>query len=344
VWWEDHNLRAAIRWSLLHEPPSKTLELVPAVAGAWYVSGSFTEVVELCSAVLDHDAGGDARLRGWVHYRMVWPLFLSGDPERGFSANHRALAIAQSLGDHALEALACSSEGHMIFLGTGDTDVAMPWYEKGLALCEQDGLTTVKSFPLMTAAMALIGADRDLERARAMIEEGEQLARQVGDHYRLAHLSMDRWMLAIGTSDLVGARAAAETMRDRSRRARNTMYEQMSMVGVGAAQLGLGEVDEAEGAFLSAARLALHDGNLLQLGPALQGLAGVAAVREEHVRAARLWGASRSFVGLFPMVSRMYDQFLHASRAELGDRWDQECEIGHTMAPEDAIDLALDTD
>jgi tetratricopeptide (TPR) repeat protein len=340
---EDHNLRAAIRWSLANEARLQTLELVPAVAAAWYVSGSFAEVVDLCSTVLDGDPGGDARLRGWTHYGMVWASFLGGDPESAFSANRQALAHAEESGDSALEALACASQAHMIFLGTGDTDAAMPWYERSLALCERHRLTTLKSFPLMNAAMALIGAERELDRARAMIEEGEELAREAGDDYRLAHLSMDRWMLALTDSDWAAVLEAAEQSRRRSRRARSTIFEQMSMVGTGAGRLGLGEVNEAEGAFLSAARLALHDGNLLQLGPALQGLSAIAAVRKEHVRAARLWGASLSLVGLFPMVSRSYDRYLRASRVELGGRWDRECELGRALAAEDAVDLALDS-
>lgn len=341
---EDHNLRAAIRWSLAHESRPRTLELVPAVAATWYVTGSFAETVELGTAVLDGDPGGDPRLRGWTHHWTVWPSFLGGHPERAFSANHRALAYAQDSADPLLEAYTCSSEGHMIFLGTGDTEAAMPWYEKSLALCERHGLTNLKAEPLKNAAMALIGADRELDRARAMIEEGEELARESGDDYRLAHLLMDRWLLAVANSDFAGAVEAAERSRQASRRARSTIYEQMSMVGTGVARLGLGQLAEAEGALLSAARLALHEGNFLQLGPALQGLAAVAGLREGHVRAARLWGASLSLVGLFPMVSRSYDRYLRPSKEELGEQWDQECELGRTMSLEDAVDLALDSE
>ena len=44
------------------------------------------------------------------------------------------------------------------------------------------------------------------------------------------------------------------------------------------------------------------------------------------------------------MITRGYERYFAAARAELGDRWDEECAIGRGMGIEEAVDLALDDD
>jgi DNA-binding CsgD family transcriptional regulator len=83
----------------------------------------------------------------------------------------------------------------------------------------------------------------------------------------------------------------------------------------------------------------------------LSGLAGVAALRGDAVRAARLWGSAealRAAIGyplsIFDLSHPDYEGLLDASCSRLGDAtWASALAEGRTMTPEQAIEYALES-
>ncbi|RLE16542.1 MAG: hypothetical protein DRJ50_14930, partial [Actinobacteria bacterium] len=126
-----------------------------------------------------------------------------------------------------------------------------------------------------------------------------------------------------------------------ARQAQNTSWEQINLVALGTGHLLAGSFDDAETALIRAARLALDDGNILQLGVALQALAALAAVLGDGQRAARLLGAGTTLAPFWPLMKHGLGPYLDLAREELGDDFDAGLELGRNLAPADAVTLAL---
>ena len=175
-----------------------------------------------------------------------------------------------------------------------------------------------------------------------MLDEAESILTATGDHYRFGNLFLVRALLCWATDDLPGALDAATEGIRHSRAARATNWEQINLVALGVAHLFADDRIQAEGLLLQAARLALDDGNTLQVGVALQALSALAAAENHPTTAARLLGASTTLVPYWPLMARRYRPFIDRARDQLGDRFDAEVEAGKLLTPDEAVALALD--
>ena len=290
--------------------------------------------------MLEDDDRSEPVLRAGALYRLLWPALFTGDPNRAFEAGQEATELARLAGDGRLQAALSYIYGHMLLLATADTDAALPHYDEALALCEEHGLVFEKVLPLVGAAQALVLADRP-EGVTKMLDQAERILSGTGDHIRLAHLCMDRALLSFALDDIPACLEAATAGVRHGQEGRSTNWEQANLAALGVAHLFLGDLTRAEGCFLRSARLALDEGNTLQAGIPLQGLAALAAAQHRPVIAARLLGAGTGLLPLFPLMARRYDPLLDRARSELGEQFDTEVEAGTRLTPDEAVILAL---
>jgi non-specific serine/threonine protein kinase len=338
---EDHNIRPAIEWSLSNEARSTTLEFANAIGQAWFMRDDLAELVRVLETMLQDDDGSEPGRRAWALLRLIWPTLVSGDPDRGFAALAESIELSRLAGDLRLQAVLSYHQGQMLTVGTGDVDAALPHYEHSLALCSQLGLEFERASPIIGTAQALALADRT-DGLAEMLDEAESILTATPDHYRFGNLLMVRAMLCWATDDLPGMIDAATEGIRHSRAARATNWEQANLVVLGGAHLFSDDRIQAEGLLLQAARLALDDGNILQVGIALHALCGLAAAEDHPTAAARLLGASATLVPFWPLMARRYGPLLDRARDELGDRFDAEVEAGRHLTPQEAVALALD--
>ena len=338
---EDHNIRPAIEWSLTNEPRSTTLEFANAIGLAWFIRGDFAELVRVLEAMLEDDDGSEPGRRAWALLRLIWPTLLSGDPDRGLAALAEAIELSRLAGDERQQAVLAYMQGQMITIGTGDIDAALPHYEHSLALCSQLGLDFEKVWAILGTAQALAFADRP-DGIAEMLDEAESILTGTGDHYRLGNLYLVRGLLCWAIDDQPGLIDAATEGVRHGRAARATNWEQVNLAMLGGAHLFSDDRPQAEGLLFQAARLALDDGNILQVGVALQALSALAAAEDHPTTAARLLGASIALVPFWPLMARRYGRFIDRARDQLGDRFDAEVEAGKLLTPDEAVALALD--
>ena len=175
-----------------------------------------------------------------------------------------------------------------------------------------------------------------------MLDEAESILTATGDHYRFGNLFMVRALLCWATDDQPGMIDAATEGIRHSRAARATNWEQINLVVLGGPISSPMTASKQRVSCSKAARLALDDGNTLQLGVALQGLSALAAAEDHPTAAARLLGASTTLVPYWPLHARRYGPFIDHARDELGDRFDAEVEAGKHLTPDQAVALALD--
>jgi len=343
---EAHNLDAALRWSLERDDPARTLELVDAVGELWYRRGQLQDLVELVDSLLERGTDLPPARRGWATLRIVWPLFLGGDQERALARVDEARELLETSGDRAGVAAALHARAHMITLATGDIDEALRGYRAAVELSRTAGAELDGATALAEAAQALALADRPEATLLGMtvpemLDAAERALVTAGDDQGLAHVALSRWLLAAALDDPAAVRHAADDCLAHARAADSRIFEQMGVLGHGVADLLAGELEPAALHVLGAARLALDDGNLLQLGPALQCLAGIAGAHDDAVDAARLWGAATRLAPAWPLIARtVHGRFVAPACAALGDRLDDEIEAGRAMDPAAALDLA----
>jgi hypothetical protein len=235
-----------------------------------------------------------------------------------------------------------TARAHSLLLGLGDIEHALPLYVQALAACGPADRPWEYITARLGMAQALVLADRP-DGVAEMLDETEALLREHSDDGQLAHLGLDRALLAWCVGDLASIRVAADAGQRHARAAGNSAWAQINLTAAGFGSLLTGDIPDAEIALIRAVRLALGDRNATQLGIALQGLAAVAARRGSSVTAARLLGAGTAITPPWPLMQRGLEPFWHDVRADLGTRFDEEIDRGRELAPNDALSLALET-
>jgi predicted ATPase/DNA-binding CsgD family transcriptional regulator len=200
---EIDNLRAAFGWSRENADNEKALKLASALQPLWLARGRIQEGLTWFNAVFrqettpDHEAIAPVRARALADKAVLdsWVgISSTGDAEQ-------ALAIARAVDDPALLARALYACGSAAVF---NPEVARPYFAEAIGLARTLGdrwrLSQILS---RQAHMAFVAGDPIA--ARAIAEEGRDLADAIGDRFDSRQC---RWRLAgaqMMQADLVGA-------------------------------------------------------------------------------------------------------------------------------------------
>ena len=309
---EIDNLRAALTWSLERQPDSlpseertgKGLELMLHVWPLWLYRGYFLEGSEWMNQFLTaHTASTPARARA---------LLLAGDfaRYRGDNATHAAfiqesLALSRKLDDKKRIAWA------LMEMGLVESDLlhysqAISWLSEARDLFQElkEALWVYRTTFLMAETSV---ADRKLESARSLWEQGLDLCREQND----------RWHIGWGLEGL----GNVERLEGRLEQAREFYTESLN--------IRVNVMDKVGIIFL------------------VQAFAQLVATQKLFECAAVLWGAAEQLrqtlnLQLPPAREDLYTSLIPDARAQLGEEvftsaWAQ----GRRMDVQQAIDFAL---
>lgn len=339
---EDHNLRAAIEWFLAGDRAEDALAFAPAIGHVWYVQGDLAGCRELLTRLLRSPGDVPPELRARAHLRLAWPTFLGGDMEGGFAHCREAERAFEAAGDAAGVAHTLRDRAHMLLLGAGDTDAALPLYRRAIELLDAPGSEHDRAWVQITMAQALLLADRETPELVEALDEAEVALVGASDARGLAHLSMDRVFVAYAADDMEALERAAHAEIGYSRSVGDTVYEQIGLIALGLLAAVYDRTPDrrrAEALLQRAMHLAWDTGNLLQLGIALQAVAAVTVAQDARA-AARLWGAAMALSPAWPLFQRRYGELVDPYRRELGDDFDREVQAGGALDPEASMELA----
>ncbi len=244
---ERRNLDAAIDWYVEHRP-AHVLAFARALGRLWFMHDDMASTADRLEALISAaEAAGQSNHgeEGWAWIRLGWPRFLTGDFVGGFEAMERAEKLCGEAGDELGLSQSTKGQAHMVLLGSADTEAALGLYRRSLDHARRAGQPVAVAWVLVEAAQSLILADRTDEEVQLMLDEAQEIFEQVGDHYGLSHLWMDRMMADYALGDLDSATLACEAGIEEQRRCGNRMYEQVLRTGLGAAAVHQGDLDSA---------------------------------------------------------------------------------------------------
>jgi predicted ATPase/DNA-binding SARP family transcriptional activator len=335
---EDHNLRAAIAWYLAEDDAAAALAFAEAVGWAWYVRGDLASCRRVLGQLLEHAADAPPGLRATAEQRLTWPTFLGGEPTAAMAACRAAQEDFERAGDQGGVAHALRDEAHMILLGTGDTERALPLYRRAIELLGEVGDEHQRAWAQITMAQAILLADQAEPWVEELLDEAEATLGADGDRLGLAHVAMDRVFVAYARGDLAGVERAAVAEIGHSRAVNDVVYEQIALVALGIVAASRGRMARSHQLMLRGAELAWEAGNLPQFGIAVQGAATTIAA-DDPVRAARLWGAARTLIPPWPLFLRRYGEALEPARRALGASFDESVDEGDRLDPTETLAL-----
>ncbi len=310
-----------------------------ALGAVSYATGDLAGSVRLLDQALGLQIHSEGRL-GWAHFNLVWPLVLLGAHDRAAYELDRAAAAADRLGDHRLSASTTLARAHSLFLLLGDIEGTQPLYERALSIATPETAPLERVGALLGLAQALVLSDRPEGVAELLAEAGALLDVHPDEGMR-AHACLDEALLAWCRGDLVDIQDPATRGQDHADAAGTSFWKQINLTAEGVGLLVVGDLTAAEITLVRAARMALVDGNMVQFGIPLQGLAAVAALRGEHSKAALLLGAGAAGTPDWPLLRRGLAAYIDPVRRALGDDFESSFETGRQIDARDALALAL---
>ena len=335
------NVQAALEWALEEQHAEDALALCVALGEYWLMGYHYTREVESIDRALGLP-GADAqpRLRALAlchRHKALGPLGRRDEQAGGLDD---AEAAARRVGDPALLAHVLEVQAtHRHVLER--TEVAIPLADEAIRLARLAGEEWGIALAIATRAKMV----DDAETLRADVERAARLLEQAGNIYDLAGLLADSAYAAVclgrdrDANELV-ARAAPIT------RELDNRYMWMLLQGnIGVAALMTGDIDAADQAFREELRLGREMAVVTFATEGLEGLAAVAAAREELERTARLYGAAgaqRHGEPSYPVEERMWQLIFEPAQGRLGDeKWDAGVRDGAAMSHDDAVAYAL---
>jgi non-specific serine/threonine protein kinase len=194
---EHDNLRAALRWTLDHEPAEAGLQATAAMFRFWERQGLSSEGRAWLEQALSR-AGDDAppKFHGRVLSALANFYWRGGEPARARPLTERALELARAAGDARGETWALFSLG-MIAYFLGESDAAVGYLETCLPLAQQANLLVLQSLTLTFIGRILLWAKGpDHPRVAQALKSSFVLAAAAESRYATGHMLLTQGDLA----------------------------------------------------------------------------------------------------------------------------------------------------
>lgn len=237
----------------------------------------------------DHEEGAASGLK--IAGALLWYWFGRGEYTEGREHLERALQRGTDA-PPALRGRALNGAGAMAH-GMGDYERAVDYHAQALAIFRALDEKREVAFSLAGLGAQQVCLCR-FEEARATLEEGLTLARELGDRWVMGLLLLN---LAEAVWHL-GEKAIAEALCMEclliGRETGNILWTAYAYNGLGATATHRGDYHRARELYANALHLFREVGDLRNAAYSLEGLARIAVLEIQYIRAARLFGAAEA--------------------------------------------------
>jgi tetratricopeptide (TPR) repeat protein len=345
---EHDNMRAALSWTRERGEVELSLRLAAALWPFWEARGYYGEGRTWLEDALEKKGRASVAVRANALKAVGWIAHAQIDVDRAEVAAREGLELSAEaeIGD----SLAASFRRVLgvAARARGDYERAKELFEEGLTLSRKADDTLGITNSLLELGIALDYLD-DRERANKLYEEGILLAREYGYVSTLASLLFSQGYTLLLKGDYEQGAAlneeAAALFRERGYKG----HLEFVLDNLGWAALLQGKHEQARTSLEESLTLCKELGDKLVASESLEGMACVAAAKEEAERAARLFGAAealRADLGSHhhtPEEEALGEPYLAMARTRLGETsWQVAFAEGRAMTMDDAISYALE--
>lgn len=202
---EHDNLRRALSWALGHGRARSALVCAATLFRFWERRGHFQEGCAWLELALSEAVDATPRERGWALNALAFMYWRCGDHERALPIAEEALAVCREASTSRDIAQALLNLG-MIAYFQGQPALAVERMEECVRFGREAGFPTQLCLGLTflgRTRMRVFGAHD--ERARAVLEEGLQMAETVQSRYAIGHALLTRGDLVWQQGDVAQA-------------------------------------------------------------------------------------------------------------------------------------------
>ncbi|MEW6083723.1 MAG: adenylate/guanylate cyclase domain-containing protein [Chloroflexota bacterium] len=343
---EHDNLRAALEWATSSHP-EKALKLAYGAGGFWVIRDYNIEARTWCNAVLEKTktvSGFDPE-RGRLYSLLGWLCVTLGDHKEGRAASEQAIALCAMSNDFATVARAYGTKA-LTSSFLGDFPSAFAAAEKAEKIARDHGLAAELSFSLSTRAQLEFLSRRDLQSAKAAIDEAADLARKAGFIWASSFMDIGMGHIAAFLGDIETARAAFGRSAETARRLGNKRIAYSSQSELAHVLRQHGELDEPLAIYRDLLSKWKDLGHRAAVAHELECIAYILARKEEPERAASLLGAAGALREAIDSVMTQseqgeYEKEVSVLRELLGDTgFNKQWDTGRKMSIDEAIETA----
>jgi predicted ATPase/DNA-binding SARP family transcriptional activator len=339
----DHdNFRAAVRWYLERtDGITSALQLGAKLGAFWYRRDYRSEGRWWLEQILARSESIRTPARAEVLYRAALLTAVLGDIPGAIALQECVLPLCQEFDLAAQQALSLSALG-TLFCRQGDFRRARAMLEESLRIARAIGAPRPLCSTLINFAGVLVDEGQDLPYAIALYEESLMIAR---DNRLVVNESLA--LMALGMALALNGEYAQATKR--LEQAQRMQREQKLTMGAAYSLQYLGLVAYFQEDYITARRYFVESLSLAlpsavgSVPTSLEGLAGIASIRRQPTRAARLLGAAEALreahdVHLPPIEQAHYQRIVASVRAQISrDVLNQAWQAGRRLSVKPAI-------
>jgi predicted ATPase/DNA-binding SARP family transcriptional activator len=339
------NFRAALEWLIRIGDGEKALRLIASLRRAWVAQGYLAETRRWLETALAAAVGAAAEVRAKAVYGLGRVSLAQGDYDEAHAYLQEAVALSREIGD---------SEGLVFALADlGGITSARGDHERAEVLAREalDEARQAQNEMAIAAALHSLGSallDRgEYGSARDVLTESLVLRRARGDKRNVANSLATLGATAFLERNYEQATAFLEESLSLGRELGNLLLVATALASLGLVALFEEDYGSAEVFAAEALALSRDSGDKWTIGECLHILAGVAAGREQGLRAATLAKAAESLhESIQAPPSRaeqaVRDRFLAVAPEQSGEFSDVGLAIGSPLDPYEAIAYALE--
>jgi predicted ATPase/class 3 adenylate cyclase len=275
---ERDNLRAALDTFRATAQTPAELELAGTLAAFWYAAGPASEGCDVLASALARSVDASDELRLRALNGMSGLAYFCGRYDDALQASQAALDIARGLGD-SVEIMGALGNVALDYLGRGDVERALPYFEEAVALSEQsdDPLHVAQAKANLGYAKLVAG---DVDGAADLLEDAAEIARRIGAAHPEAQAIFNLGLVRLRQGDLSGARASFHWSLESADRAGIPSLGATALLGLAAVGARAGDAERA--ATLLGSSDAMLEKIEVSLEPYEQGLRHEAVALIEH--------------------------------------------------------------
>jgi predicted ATPase/DNA-binding SARP family transcriptional activator/DNA-binding CsgD family transcriptional regulator len=345
---EHGNLRGALSWALERGEAELGLRLGGALRRFWGIRSYISEGRGWLGEALAMNGPASGPVRAKALEGEGWLAFLQGDYERARASYEKGLDLHRGAGNERGIADALYFLG-MVLSRQGNHERAATLLDESLVMFRRLGDDQFVA-SVLDALGSLASARGDVARALALYEEAVALSRKVGNTQKVATSLGNLGHTTLVYGDHRRATALLEESLVLFRDIEDSLDVAICLTNLGLAVLARGDHRRAATLLeesLSIARKVRSDRVIIDC---LEAMVGVAGMRDQDHRAARLWGAAQALredIGapLGDDDRTLLEPYLAAVRSRLDEEaWDAALAEGKDMGPEEAVEYALSED